>query len=31
MELSVDEKIQAAIAPLLDRIAVLEADNKHFK
>lgn len=31
MDLSVDEKIQAAIDPLLQRINALETDNQRFK
>jgi len=31
MELSVDEKIKDAVAPLLERILALETENKHIK
>lgn len=31
MEISLDEKIKAAIDPLLTRIQALEADNQRFK
>lgn len=31
MQLSVDQKIEKAIQPLLERISALEADNEKFK